>query len=48
MLDCGISTFDEKLFKLYDWIYFYHHATDQVYANMLEAKVNFCVHINVR
>ena len=33
-----MPTVDEKLFKLYDWIDIYHHATDPVPGNMPEAR----------
>ena len=39
MFDCGMPTVDERLFKLYDWIYYYRHAMDPVPENMPEARV---------
>ena len=38
MFDCGMPTVDEQLFKLYDWIDLYRHATDLVPGNMPEAR----------
>ena len=38
MFDCGMPTVHERLFKLYDWIDFYRHATDPVPGNIPEAR----------
>ena len=38
MFDCGMPRVDDRLFKLYDWIYFYRHATEPVPGNMPEAR----------
>ena len=39
MFDCGMPTFDKRLFKIYDWIDFFRHATDPVPGNMPESRV---------
>ena len=39
MFDCGMHTVNEQLFKPYDWIDFYRHATDPLPGNMPEARV---------
>ena len=38
MFDCGMSTVDGKLFKLYEWIDLYRHEMDPVPGNMPEAR----------
>ena len=38
MFDCGMPTVDERLFKMYDGIDLYRHATDPVPGNMYEAR----------
>ena len=38
MFDCGMPTVDEQLFKLYDFIDFYCHATDPAPGNIPEAR----------
>ena len=38
MFDYGMPTVDEGLFKLYEYIDFYRHATDPVSGNMPEAR----------
>ena len=39
MFDFGMHTVNEQLFKPYDWIDFYRHATDPLPGNMPEARV---------
>ena len=38
MFDCGMPTVDDQLFKLYDFIDFYCHATDPAPGNIPEAR----------
>ena len=38
MFNCGMPTVDERLFKRYNWIDFYRHATDPLPGNIPEAR----------